>query len=362
MNHNKRVLCLIDGLGSGGAQRQLVGLAALLKDKGYDVLFVWYHKSEFYKKFLEDNGVNFEQIQAKNIFQKFWRVRNVISRFRPDAIISYIDGPNMAACFLKAFGLKSTIIVSERAVLQKINSYQKRKFFLYRWADYIVSNAQEQTDIINRFFPSLRNKTVTIRNFVETSVFVPSDIIKDTNEIQMLVVGRMAPQKNIIRFMRAIKKVQEDGIQLRVKWFGGQSPVQKSYIESVITEHKRMRLGEKFVFMPPIREIIPEYQACDVFCLPSLFEGFPNVVCEAMSCGKPILCSNVNDNAILVHHSDNGLLFDPKSIEDMTDKIKEFCKWSKKERIEMGNKSRKIAKDILSGESFVNKYINLIEK
>ena len=47
-----KVLCLIDGLGSGGAQRQLVGLASLLKKEGYDVLVVYYHGDHFFVPFL----------------------------------------------------------------------------------------------------------------------------------------------------------------------------------------------------------------------------------------------------------------------------------------------------------------------
>lgn len=358
----KKVLCLIDGLGSGGAQRQLTGLAALLKNKGYDVLFVWYHTSEFYKGFLDDNRVNYKQIHATNILQKFWRIRKVIFRFKPDAIISYIDGPNMATCFLKMLRLRSTIIVSERAVLQSINRHQKIKFFLYRWADYIVSNAQEQTDLINRNFPSLQNKTVTIRNFVDTSSFVPLDVPKDTDDIQMLVVGRLAPQKNIIRFMQAVKNVQNSGIPLYVKWIGGQSHGKEEFVKEMMTKYKNMSFENAFKFIPPTNDILAEYQACDVFCLPSLFEGFPNVVCEAMSCGKPILCSDVNDNAVIVHDKENGFLFDPKSVDDMTEKILKICNLSQNERIEMGMKSREIALGNLSGESFVNKYIELIEK
>lgn len=358
----KKVLCLIDGLGSGGAQRQLVGLADLLNRKGYDVLFVWYHKSEFYKKNLEDNGIKFEQIHATNIFQKFWGIIKVTFRFQPDVIISYLGAPNKASCFMKMLGQKSKIIVSERAVLQNINRQQRIKFFLYRWADYIVSNAQEQTELINRNFPTLQNKTVTIRNFVDTSVFTPSKAVKETDEIQMLVVGRLAPQKNIVRFMQAIKNVQKEGIPLYVKWFGGHSYGKQGYEEEIKKLYNEMSFGDAFKFLPPTRDIKAEYQACDVFCLPSLFEGFPNVVCEAMSCGKPILCSNVNDNAVIVHHNENGLLFDPKSVEDMTDKIIKFCQLSKKERIEMGKKSREIALESMSGDAFVDKYIQLIEK
>ena len=357
----KKIMCLIDGLGPGGAQRQLVGLAALLKDNGYDVLFVWYHKSDFFRGFLEDNHVNYKHISASNKFQKFWGVRKTARSLKPDAIISYIDGPNMAICLLRALGLKSTVIVSERAVLQKINRHQRMKFFLYKWADYIVSNTQEQTDLINRNFPSIQNKTLTIRNFVDTLAFKPADIIKETDDIQMLVIGRLAPQKNLIRFMEAVKKVLDKGVLLRVKWFGGKSFGHHEYINEVNAKHEEMNFGDNFQILPPTNDILPEYQSCDVFCLPSLFEGFPNVICEAMSCGKPILCSDVNDNAVIVHDGDNGYLFKPHSVDDMTEKIIAFCSLSRERRIEMGRSSREIALTNLSGESFVEKYIKLIE-
>ena len=54
-----KVLCLIDGLGSGGAQRQLVGLASLLKKEGYDVLVVYYHGDHFFVPFLKEKGIHY---------------------------------------------------------------------------------------------------------------------------------------------------------------------------------------------------------------------------------------------------------------------------------------------------------------
>lgn len=361
-NSMKKVLCLIDGLGSGGAQRQLVGLANLLQCKGYDVLFVWYHKKDFYRKDLEINGIKYEQIHAKDVFRKFWRIKKVINCFKPDVVISYLGGPNKASCFLKILGLRSKVIVSERAVLQKIDRNQKIKFFLYHWADYIVSNAQEQTDLINRNFSSLQNKTVTIRNFVDTKYFCPSKNQTEHDGIHILVVGRIAKQKNIERFMRAVNIAISHGTNIFVKWYGGTSFGQENYKEEVEKLRQEDRLSERFVFYPPSNNILEEYQQCDVFCLPSLFEGFPNVVCEAMSCGKPVLCSDVNDNAVIVHDKENGFLFDPKSVDDMAEKMEIFCNLSKDERLEMGKRSREIAIESLSGESFVSKYINLIEE
>lgn len=358
----KKILCLIDGLGSGGAQRQLTGLAALLKDRGYDVLFVWYHKSDFYKNFLDDNGVNYEQIHATNLFQKFWCIRKVIAQFCPDAVVAYIDGPNMATCLMKMLGMKSIAIVSERNLTQTLRWKAKLKFFLYRWADHVVSNSQAQTDFINSHFPSLKKKTTTIRNFVDSDSFRPLEReVSTTNEKKkILVVGRIAYQKNIIRFMRALKKAKDAGAKFHVDWYGRVSVGQGKYSEEVQRVYDELGLSECVYFHEPTGDILHKYRGCDFFCLPSLNEGFPNVICEAMSCGKPILCSDVADNAVLVHEGRNGILFNPLSIDDMADKISLLCRKSNLELCEMGKESRNIVLDDLSKEKFVQRYIDII--
>ena len=49
-----KVLCLIENLGSGGAERQMVGLAALLKERGHDVTVLTYYPDDFYKHVLDE--------------------------------------------------------------------------------------------------------------------------------------------------------------------------------------------------------------------------------------------------------------------------------------------------------------------
>ena len=358
----KKILCLIDGLGSGGAQRQLVGLADLLNRKGYAVLFVWYHKSDFFRNFLEENDINYVQLNAKNRFQKFLLIKKVMTQFHPDAVVAYIDGPNMATCLMKMLGMKSIAIVSERNFTQSLRWENRLKFFLYRWADYVVSNSQAQTDFINSHFSSLRNKTITIRNFVDSENFKPQGSEKSTTIVnkQILVVGRIAHQKNIIRFMYALRKAKDAGTKFHVDWYGRVSFGQENYGEEVQKVYDKLGLSECMFFHEPTGEILDKYQGCDIFCLPSLYEGFPNVICEAMSCGKPILCSDVADNAVLVHDGMNGFLFNPLSVDDMADKISLLCEKSDSELYNMGRESRKIVLVDLSKEKFVQKYIDLV--
>ncbi len=358
----KKVLCLIDGLGSGGAQRQLVGLASLLKNKGYDVLFVWYNEVDFFRSYLEEHNVRYEQLTASNALMKAVKLTIAIIRFNPDAIVAYNYQSSQLACCLKILGLKSKIIVSERNMIQSIRCQEKVRFFLYRWADYIVSNAQAQTDFINKYFEKLRIKTRTIRNFVDSDYFIPSPSKNiETGNKKILVVGRIARQKNIIAFMQAVRKALDAGACITVDWYGRVAVSHKEYDKEMKRVYDELKLQGKMTFHQQTHNILEKYQECDIFCLPSYREGFPNVICEAMSCGKPILCSNIADNALLVHNGENGQLFDPSSVDDIQEKLMLFSKKTRMELEEMGKIGRKIVLENLSEEKFVLQYIDIIE-
>lgn len=97
------------------------------------------------------------------------------------------------------------------------------------------------------------------------------------------------------------------------------------------------------------------------FCLPSLYEGFPNALCEAMSCGLPIVASNICDNPDIVEDGVNGFLFDPLSIVDIADKIELLFKLDNESIIQMRKLNRLKSEDLFSEKKFIEKYINLIE-
>ena len=63
----KKIVCLIDDLCPGGAQRQLVGLAYLLKESGYDIFVMTYHNDSFYMPVLFHNGIPMYMILLLNL-------------------------------------------------------------------------------------------------------------------------------------------------------------------------------------------------------------------------------------------------------------------------------------------------------
>ena len=356
----KRILCLVDSLASGGAERQLTGLAVLLKRRGYEVEVWYYVKNEFYLPYLKENNVSSRFLaDATNPRTRIFAIRKHIKEFKPNTIISYTESHSMITCLLKLLGAKFQLMVSERCSVQRTNRREKIKFFTYRWSDVVIPNSYAQKQFIDEHFPNLSSKVRVITNFVDTEKFSPSDVIMPKgNETKMICVGRVAKQKNILSFINAIGRVIRDGYYLKVDWYG--HSFGDNYMEECLAKIKENNLEKIFVFNPPHPSIQDKYRESDLFCLPSLFEGFPNVLCEAMSCGLPVLCSNVCDQPNIVDDTKNGYLFDPLKIDDMVNAIERFLDLPQEEKVIMGNRSREIAIDMFAEDSFVEKYIELI--
>lgn len=355
----KKILLLIESLGSGGAERQLVGLASMLKKDGNEVKVLTYYPKDFYKHVLDEAGVEYEYLAAAQDKKgRIFALAKTIKNYMPETLICYSPSAAMIACLLRIVGYKYKLIVSERNSIRNNNKRQKLKFFLYRWADYIVPNSHEQEMFIATNYPRLINKTELITNFVDTDYFIPSPNYEPHQKCQIICVGRDNPQKNQLRFIEAVKKLADKKLEFKVDWYGSfESEYGRQCVQKIVDMH----LEDWIAFRGETKNVREEYRRHDVFCLPSIYEGYPNVLCEAMSCGLPVVCSNVCDNPIIVNDGENGLLFTPEDVEDMATKLEMIIKMSAIDKKQMSEKNRKRSIQLFSAETFLSKYNKLIK-
>lgn len=354
-----KILCLIESLGSGGAERQLSGLAVMLKHHSYDVTVCYYIKSEFYLPRLQNNGVaTFYLPQAASTKKRFFVLRKFICSQNPDVVISYSPATSMIAGLLKVLGGKFKLIVSERNTTQLLNGREKSKFFFYRWADVIVPNSFAQGRFIKEHYPKYESKIKVITNFVDTDFFCADDEKSfDSPVCRMACVSRLAEQKNVLGFLDVVKRLKEENVPIRIDWYGSTNT---DYGQQCRDKAQSLGLTDMICFKGETDDIRMVYRQYDVMCLPSFYEGFPNVVCEAMSCGTPILCSNVCDNSYIVTDGNNGFLFDPTDTNDMVEKIEKFVGLDNNKKKEMGQHNRKKALLLFSSSVFLSKYKEII--
>lgn len=359
----KRILLFIDSLGAGGAQRQLTGLAVMLKRRGYAVKVVTYYDHPFYKYILDDGGCEYECL---NVDSKLClpRLITCIRKFKADVLISYQTDPNALACIAAAVtGVK--LIVSERNTHQSAGLKDRLIFHLYRLADSVVPNSYSEGDFIRDNFKFLKRKVTVISNFVDLGLFTPKSGVVGRPK-RILVVASVKASKNTKNFIRAVSRAKERGACIDVTWYGVNPastdlPANVRYADECVKLVGELGLGGCVRLLPKRRDIQAAYREADIFCLPSLFEGTPNVICEAMASALPVAASRVCDNAHYVKEGVNGMLFNPGDIDGMADILVRMAAMADDELVLWGRRSRKLTEELCSAETFVGKYIKIID-
>ncbi len=362
---NKRILCLIDGLGKGGAERQMIGLVLCLRRRGYEVDLVKYHNLNDYSELLTRYKIDVVTLSSRgSAISKLVTIKRFIkSRCGYDCLIAYKDGPAMVGCLLKLMGGKFRLIVSERNTSQQLSAKGRIKFWLYRLADYIVPNSFSQENFIKKRCMGLANRTITITNYTDTDMFAPGTDEPEKGVARVLTIARVVRQKNVLRYLDAIALLRGRGVNdVHFDWYGDFQTGQEDYYKAVIDKVNELGLQDFVSFHPATNDVTKKYQQCSFFCLPSNYEGFPNVICEAMSCGRPVLCSRVCDNPYIVKEGENGMFFDNTNVHDMADKLQYMIGLSLETIDKWGKKSREIAEALFSMKVFADKYVNLVEK
>ena len=83
-----KVLCLIDGLTLGGAERQMIGLASMLKKRNYDVDLAYYYKENFYEALVSQEGIKTSYITVNSSrFNKIYKIYKFVKKGKYDAVI-----------------------------------------------------------------------------------------------------------------------------------------------------------------------------------------------------------------------------------------------------------------------------------
>ena len=349
---------MIASLRLGGAERQLSGLALLLHSQGHDVEVLTYREGAFYAKPLSEAGVTFTVIPHPGNERRL--VEEIAAHLRKtecEVLISYLVGTNLKACFIKERcpGLK--LVVSERNCTTTLPLYTSFRLGFYKKADAVVCNSYAQEALVRKRRPSLKDKLITIPNFVDTERFKPSgrEFCKD-GRIHVVTTARLYGRKNAIGLIKAVAAANCG--KLYFDWYGALS--NDKYYGRCISLIRKLGLEEHIHIHPGCENVEDIYAKADAFCLPSFYEGTSNALAEALASGLPIVCSDVSDNARYVKPGRNGLLFNPKDSAGFAAALLELSALTPATLSEWGKESRRITLELLSKDIFIRRYDELL--
>jgi len=183
----------------------------------------------------------------------------------------------------------------------RINLVSLLEKVAFQYADAIIVTTPQIKEVIIQRYHLSSDKINVIPNSINTDVFCPIPNI-DRVPYRLGFVGRFSPEKNIPLLLEAISGMKD--ISLLLIGDGDQ----RQEIEA-----KALRLGVSIEF----RGNVPNYHlpellnTCQAFVLPSQWEGMPKALLEAMSCGLPVIGTDVPGIRDLIMHNQNGYLCAP---------------------------------------------------
>ncbi len=368
-----KVLCLIDSLGPGGAQRQLANLAAGLKERGHDIRFLVYHRQEHFLPLLQAAEIDCETLESNSRVTRLLDVRRALRKGKHDVVLAFLTGPSLYAELASLPRRRWGLVIGERSasprIVRGLESWLRQG---HRLADSVVTNSHTTRLLLERSCPFLKDKIATIYNFVDLERFSPtpselgdeSDTLEaDTNEgvFRLVVAAGYDENKNMIGLAKALLLLDND-VRRRVvvDWYGSMRQDLAAY-ESATSFVRANGLESSLRFHDASTSIEKEYLIADAVGLFSYHEGLANALCEAMACARPIIASNVSDAQNLVLDGINGLLCEAGSPRSIADAIEGMAKSRITERRRMGDESRRMALNLFDKHRVLEHYERVLE-
>jgi len=129
-------------------------------------------------------------------------------------------------------------------------------------------------------------------------------------------VGALAPQKGLVFLIEAVAKLRTRFPNIKCLLIG--EGEQESELKTKI---QQQQLDANFVFLGQRYDIPALLKLMDVFVLPSLWEGLPQVVLEAMAARTPVVATNVCGTPEIIENGRNGLLVPPENADQLAEAI-----------------------------------------
>jgi glycosyltransferase involved in cell wall biosynthesis len=359
------VLLIIDHFGSGGAQRQIVELACGLKRRGHAVeMFVYYPEHDFFRARLELERIPVHECpkEAHGSLGVITGLARLMRRGRFEVAVSFLNTANVYSELASLAAPDTRLVVSERSSFHDDHHSGGAllRRLLHLLADRVVANSDTQTQWLKRR-SWLRAKVTCIYNGVDLERFRPAEQAPASGKgVRLLGVGRIGPEKNLHNLMLALAQFAERfGYVPEVAWAGQRDATRsgRRYCEELdLLLSSLPEVQRKWMWLG-LRSDIPELlRQCDALIHPSLYEGMPNAVCEALAAGRVVLASAVCDHPLLVADGKRGFLFDPLRIDSIVTALGNLVRLDEKARRALERDAREYAQAELGIDRMVDNY------
>lgn len=316
MSEKIRVLQVVPTFGMGGAEimcEQLVD--ELLSTGRYEIFVVslyTYHSPITVR--MEQKRINLIYLGKKHGFDPsiVFKLIKIMKRCRIHIVHTHLYALSYAIPAAICANVPIRIHTIHNVATKEARKIKRRiAGFFYKYCQVVPVSIS----------PSVKNTVIEEYNMDESIPLICNGIdlsrclVKEDYAVhgifRFLHIGRMAEQKNHRTILQAIKRLKCEGRRFAID-FIGTGPYEKELRDSV----QEMNLHDSVSFYGLQSNVYPYLNRADCFLLPSLYEGMPMTLIEAMGSGLPIIASGVGGIPDMITNEESGILITP-SEEDL---------------------------------------------
>lgn len=349
----KKILFIVNGISTGGAEKVVVLLANSLSKINYDVTILAFCKANHSYDVSKDVKILYANNNNSCFIDKLNRIRNIrntIIKNNIDVVVAF-STHFVLSSIIANFKVNKKLIGSERNDPSKVkNIFIKiARDILYKKLDYLVCQTY---DAKKYFSKHIQRKSIVIKNPLSNKL---PERYEGKRENRIVSFSRFEPQKNITMLIDAFEIFHKEFDNYTLELYGDGS--EKSKIIDYVKEKNLMDCIKISPFCIDIHERVLKAK---MFVLASNYEGLSNSMIEAMAIGLPTICTDCpcGGARMMIKNGVNGLLVKVGDTIELYEKMKLIA--TDNELCNLLSINATKIKTELAEDEIINKWVNII--
>ncbi len=359
----KTAICFFNSLKTwGGGEKWHFDMANFVQSKGHRVILVTSHDSSLSAR-MKESGVQSYKFRLSNLSfsnpLKLFRVVRILRRENVGTLVTSLSGDmKIASIAAKIAGVPN--IIYRRGIAIPIRNVPINRYLLRRVVTKIIANSEEtkRTILLNNPRMVPEGKIVIIYNGVYLERYnrdVKPQFRGPSGEIILGCAGRLSVEKGHVHLLELMRELSASSLSFRLLIAG------EGRLLFKLKRKARELSVDHLVDFVGFVEDMPEFlSSLDIFLLPSRYEGFSNVICEAMASSLPLVVFDVKSSAEVIVDGISGYIIPNGDVREMAKKVIHLA-GDKALRTEMGLQSRKLVEETFSMDQIQNDILQLLQ-
>lgn len=324
MSKKLKLMQITHDLAIGGLQQVVVNICRTIDRSQFDVVVLCLRELGEFAPEVEKMGIKVILLPQKENgvdYFSFLKVLKILKNEKIDIVHTHNTQPFIDGAMAGFFAGVKTLVHTDHAR----NFPDKRRYMIAEWvmshfAYKLVGVSEHTSSNLVKYENISRKKIITIPNGIdETRYNIEIDVNMKKQEIGIKNTGpviglgvRLEKQKGITYLLQAmpeiIKKIPN--VNLIIAGSG--------YLEGELTtQAEALGVNKNIFFIGPRLDLPEILKLMDLYVLPSLWEGLPMVILEAMAAGCPIVATDVGGNSTVIKNGENGMLVSAENSEEI---------------------------------------------